>query len=233
MLSYDSSIVDTITPAVDGDPFTFNGIAGTNIRINVLGATSFFDPTIEVRDPNGTVVQNAACTGSASGCSFSIDLTPALSGDYTVILNDAFTNEAGNYQISLYCIVGPCESVAGVPDPDARLLSYVEPVVDVITPAVDGDPFTFNGIAGTDIRINVLGATSFFDPTIEVRDPNGTVILNGAADDAACTGTASGCSFSVDLTPALSGNYSVILHDAFTNEAGNYQISLVVYFRRL
>ncbi len=236
ILTYITPVIDAISPAVDGDFFTFNATVGTDIRFNVLGTTAFFDPAIEIRDPNGTVVVNgvvdsAFCTGTSGGCSFSVDITPAITGAYTAIFYDSSTNETGNYQISLWCLSGTCDSDNdGLPDGDIQIIDYGETVVDQITPAVDGDFFVYSGTAGDDIRFNVLGTTAFFDPAIEIRDPNGTVVVNGVVDNAFCTGTSGGCSFSIDLNPALNGAYSVILYDTGTNEAGNYQISLQCLF---
>ena len=186
------------------------------------------DPTIELRDPNGTLVLNgvaddAFCSGF--GCTFSVELVPAFTGTYSLILYDAATNEAGDYQLSLWCIVGPCDSDGnGTPDADPPVLSYIMPVSDSITPAVDGDFYTFNATAGTSIRLNARSTSTAMDPTIELRDPNGTLVLNGAVDGASCSGF--GCTFSVELVPAFTGTYSLILYDAATNEAGNYQLSL-------
>ena len=228
VLSYDAPVSDSITPAVDGDFFTFNGTAGTSIRLNARSTSTAMDPTIELRDPNGTLVLNGAVDGascSGFGCTFSVELVPAFTGTYSLILYDAATNEAGDYQLSLWCIVGPCDSDGnGTPDADPPVLSYIMPVSDSITPAVDGDFYTFNATAGTSIRLNARSTSTAMDPTIELRDPNGTLVLNGAVDGASCSGF--GCTFSVELVPAFTGTYSLILYDAATNEAGNYQLSL-------
>jgi cell wall assembly regulator SMI1 len=226
-LSYDSSITDSIIPAVDGDFFRFNGTASTSIRLNAFSTSTQMDPTIEVRDPNGTVILNGAADGASCtnfGCSFSVDLLLTLTGTYSLIIYDAATNEAGNYQLSLWCILGDCDGNGVADVDDFRLLSYVTPISDSVSPAVDGDFFRFNGTASTSIRLNAFSTSTQMDPTIEVRDPIGTVVLNGAADSASCTNF--GCSFSVDLLPTLTGTYSLIIYDAATNEAGNYQLSL-------
>ena len=184
-----------IIPAVDTDRFTFVGAAGDQVRVTVHGTTSFFDPSLEIRNPVGVVIGGSSCTGTASGCSFQLDITLADSGSFQLTVSDIGTNNAGTYNLQLERLV-PSTS-------DVRL-NYDSSEVDAIGPTTDVDHFHFNATAGTAVRINVLGATSFFDPAIEVRDPNSTVVLNAAADNAACTGSASGCSFSVDLIAGAS-----------------------------
>ena len=232
-LDYDSTQQDTISPQTDIDFFNFNATAGTEIRFNVLsvGGGGFLDPVIEVRDPNGTVVIDGVTDGAScnDNCSFSVDLSPGISGTYSVLLYDRFTDEVGDYQISLWCIDGPCDSNGSQPpnpDPDPPVLSFDMPIQDAIGPAVDGDFFAFNGTSGTEIRFNVLsvGGGGFLDPVIEVRDPNGIVVIDGVTDGASCNDN---CSFSVDLSPGISGTYSVLLYDRFTDEVGDYQIGLL------
>ena len=228
VLSYDAPVSDSITLAVDGDFFVFNGAVGTTIRLNVLSVNTNMDPVIEVRDQNGSIVLNGMADGAGCnnvGCTFSVEIQPVFTGWYSLIIYDATTNEAGNYQLSLWCVTGPCDSDGdGDPDPNPPVLSYIIPVTDSITPAVDGDFFAFNGVVGTTIRFNGLSANTNMDPVIEVRDPNGSIVLNGVADGASCNDV--GCAFSVELQPALTGDYSLIVYDTATNESGNYQLSL-------
>ena len=66
------------------------------------------------------------------------------------------------------------------------------------------------------------------DPTIEVYDPNGTLVLNGPTDGTSCNNY--NCTFSVDIIPATTGTYSVVLYDLNTNEAGRYHFGLQCVF---
>ena len=227
-MDYDSSTIDTINPATDVDFYRFNGTPGTDIRLNVLGTSLNFAPVVEIRDPNGTLVVNGAVDGATcntSYCSFSVDLSPELAGNYSLLIYDFHTNNPGGYQLSLWCLAGDCDSDGdGIPDVDPPLVSYVTPVTDALSPAVDGDFYRFNGTPGTDIRLNVLGTSLNFAPVVEIRDPNGTLVVNGAVDGATCN--TSYCSFSVDLWPSLTGAFSLLIYDFYTNNPGGYNISL-------
>jgi hypothetical protein len=231
-LDYDSEMIDSISPATDVDHFHFNGTADTLIRLNALSTTTHMDPTIEVRDPNGEVVLDGVADGASCnnfGCSFSVDLAPTNSGVYSVLIFDAGTNEGGGYQLSLWCVQGDCDSDAdGVADGAQEVIDYGDSTSKEISPAVDGDFYIFRGTSGDQVRLTALSTTTHMDPTIEVRGPNGTLLLDGAIDGASCDNF--GCSFSVDLFPAISGTYSVLLYDAGTNEGGGYQFGLECVF---
>ena len=223
-MDYDKSesnpISDTISPGTDVDFYTFDATAGTDIRLNVLSLNPT-DPVVEIRDPSGAVVVDGVADGATCNhvCSFSVDLLPAVSGTYSLIIYDNGIDESGGYQLSLWCLAGPCD---GIPDPSGPLISYVTPVSDTISPGVDGDFYTFNATAGTDIRLNVSSLNPT-DPVVEILDPSGAVVVNGVVDGATCTHV---CSFSLDLSPAVSGTYSLLIYDNGIDESGGYQLSL-------
>ena len=190
------------------------------------------DPTIELRDPNGMLVLNGAADGASCDnylCTFSVELVPAFTGTYSLILYDAATNEAGNYQLSLWCVLGDCDSdTDGVIDNDREIINYGDTMINDVSPALDGDFYLFKGTVDDQIRLTALSATTNMDPTIEVYDPNGTRILNGPLDGASCDNYL--CTFSVDFIPAITGTYSVVLYDLSTNEAGRYHFGLQCVF---
>ena len=245
VVSYITAVTDTIAPAVDANFFTFNGTVDTEIRLNLLSTSNGFDPVVQIRDPNGTVVVDGAidgafCNGSsglsATRCSFAVNLLPTLSGTYSILVHDSGVNENGSYQLSLWCLTGPCDSDAdGHVDGDLQIIDYGNTeATKSISPAVDGDYYIFDGTAGDEIKISILSTTNGFDPIIQVRGPNNVLVVNGVADGAFCNGSsglsATRCSFSVTIFPEVSGTYSVLIHDSGINEAGGYQISLQCLF---
>ena len=203
----------SISPAVDTDTFVFTGAISDHIRINVMSTSSNMDPLLEVRDSGGNVIASQSCNNYL--CTFSLDMLLPASGAYLLTMSDVGTNEAGNYILQLEKIL---------PAPSLQRLDYDMEVDDSISPQTDIDHYYFNAVAGTTIRLHARSTSTHMDPTIELRDPNGTLVLNGAADGASCDNYL--CTFSVELVPAFTGTYSLILYDAATNEAGNYQLSL-------
>ena len=235
----DTSSVDAITPSTDVDHYFFNGLPGSSIRFNVLGQTNGLDPSIEVRDPTGVLVLDGAtdaagCTAAFNViCSFSVDMSPSESGTYTVLISDTGNNDAGNYQLSLWCLTANCDNDGDtIMDVNPKMLRYGESVdAGDITPAVDGEFFVFKGTPGDQIRFSVSGLTNGLDPTIEVRDPTGALVLDGAADLASCTAAFNvTCAFVVDFLPAIEGQFTLVLYDLGTDNAGNYQLTLECIF---
>ncbi|HED33795.1 MAG TPA: hypothetical protein ENJ08_06205 [Gammaproteobacteria bacterium] len=229
-ISYDTPITDTLSPAVDGDFFTFNATSGTRLRFHVLSTSNGLGPVIEIRDPDGNLLINgaadAASCNSVFTCSFSVDFSPLVSGEHSVIIYDTGINNTGNYQMNLLCLSQNCDSDGnGSIDPAGALLSYVSSTTDTLSPAVDGDFYTFNAIVGTEIQFNVLSTSNGLGPVIEVRAPDGTLLINGVADAASCNSVFT-CSFSVALTPSVSGIFSLLIYDTDINNTGNYQIGL-------
>ena len=164
---------------------------------------------------------------ATDGCSFIIDFTPSLDGIHTLLIRDRSRLTAGSYDLSLWCISGPCDSDAdGVVDGDARVsidtpavLSYGVLAEDEIFPAIDSDRFIFGGTENDLIQVTVTAFNNFMDPAVEVRSPSNQLIVNGAADGATCTDS---CSFSFELTLAESGTYSLLMRDRTGVTSGSY-----------
>lgn len=233
----DVSVADILSPATDIDSFYFQGVAGTLIRFNVQGQTANVATQIEVRDPTGTVVldlgDGAGCIPNTNGmCSFASDLTPASTGNYTVVISERGSNNPGNYSLSLWCVVGDCDSDGdGNGDIHRIDLRYGESVsTPMISPATDGDFYDFMGTAGDEIQFNVTGQTANFAPALEVRDPAGLVVLD-LNQGASCVPNTNGtCSFSVNFMPATTGSYTAVLFERGINNPGNYQFTLECIF---
>jgi hypothetical protein len=132
----DSTASCAISPAVDVDVFTFEAQVGTLVRLNVRGTSNDLDPQLELFAPGGLSVDLdpfACSAGFTATCSFSTEFEPLVSGTYQLLVEDTGTNNTGDYEISLNCLVGDCDS-DGVPpgDPDPPLLGYDDPVASEI-----------------------------------------------------------------------------------------------------
>ncbi|MFK8031393.1 MAG: dockerin type I domain-containing protein [Gammaproteobacteria bacterium] len=226
LLSYDETLVDEIAPHTDSDFFRFYGVTGTAVRINGSALANFMDPVFEVRRPDGSFIVNGVDDGAfcLDGCAFSKDVMPDVDGWYSVAVYDRLSFETGAYNISLWCISGDCDSDGdGAPDEKGNLLSYVSEISAEIEPNVDADFYRINATVGTEIRISASAFSNFMDPTIEVRDPNNVLVIDGVLDGAQCLDS---CSFTVDLVPTLDGMYSVLIRDRGRISTGGYDISM-------
>lgn len=204
-----------ISPGVDVDGYRFNGVAGDTLRVVVSGHTSFFDPLIELRDPVGAVLQTQTCTGTSFGCAINLDQTLASTGVHFLNISDSGNNEAGNYTLH-FDHFPPTDNWTGI--------AYDSPVVTDLGHAGDHDFFGFAGAAGSGVRINLAGQSTFLDPHLLVWDPSGTLIFNNF-----CVGSST-CSLSADLALIQSGLYRMSISDNGFSETGNYSVNLACTF---
>lgn len=202
---------------VDLDQFTFDGEAGTQVRILVDGTTNGFEPSLEVRDHTNTPVAQGGCMSfTITSCSFIVEFLIAESDTFRILLSETGIGQGGTYTLQLERLH---------PVIDAQSVAYDFPVSDRLDPATDMDFFAFEAAAGTEIRIAVDGKTNKLDPRVEIRDPMGVVVA-----DADCNAIAITCSFLVDFFPEESGTYSLSLRELGADETGNYEFALQCLF---
>lgn len=213
----DHTVGCVISPPGDIDRFQFAGTAGDQIRINGLSQSINFSPLMEIYDSGFTKITEESCL--TTYCSFTLNLILPVTGIYTIFVSDVGNNNPGNYTLQIERIV---------PTLVSEHMDYDSSSSDTIDPATDVDFYNFNVTAGTQIRFNVLANSINFAPVVEIRDQNGTVVVNGAVDGASCNTTY--CSFSVDMAPTLTGTYSLLIYDLNTNNPGSYNVSLQCLF---
>ena len=116
LLHYGDYTTDSIiSPTTDVDTFTFVATSGEKIRINIDATTDYFDPRLEIRDPDSTVILDTYCDSNVYGtCSLSEDIDLTMSGTYSLAISDSGTNNEGNYNVDLQCMFGTCP-IATVP----------------------------------------------------------------------------------------------------------------------
>ncbi len=240
-----SAVSGTVSPQTDLDHYFFYGTEGTLVWLSVLGQTANLGPFIQVRDPAGNPVPlllNSNPPGNPDGascqpnfnsiCSFGAEFAPPVTGIYTMIVGDNNANNAGNYTFSLACVVGECSN-DGDANADTRRVSlrYGESVSASVEPLTDADAYVFLGTPGDTIRFSVLGQTANLGPWMQVRDPNGDIVLDGAADGVACQPNFNSiCSFTQDYQPQTAGPHTIIFYDLGSNNTGSYQITLTCVF---
>lgn len=209
-----------ISPAVDLDSFRFQAVAGDEIRVCIRGLTDNFDVNYQLRDASNVTIDAASCSaGTFDTCGLCRQVPLEVSGQYTILISDAGTDNAGNYVLQL-------ERVPPVFIP--TVIVHGATVSGSISPVTDLDFVRFEGVAGTEIRISVLGQTDNLDPRIEVLDPQARPAE--IIDQFCSAGTFSTCSFTVDRTLEHSGDHVIIVSDQGSDNGGNYQISLQCLF---
>lgn len=128
-LAYDVTAMDSVTPQTDIDFFVFDGAAGTTIRLSALSKTFGFDMRLEVREPDNALLHDDLCSGGPFNndlCTINVDLSLTKTGTYLVAFSDSRSDEAGDFEISLQCIVGACPIAVTVTVPDVTGLSQAD-----------------------------------------------------------------------------------------------------------
>jgi len=202
--------------AGDLDVYTIAGTAGGSLlaAIGKLDAGSPFTPTILTFSPSGALLGN---TAGATGTNDLVRNLPAT-GTYYVVAADQFSQNTGNYGISIATFGGP-QTVSpgdeGGPIPSGAHQS------GAITPG-DFDVYTISGTSGGSLlaAIGKLDPASPFTPTILTFSPSGTLLTDVAG--------APGTNTLIRNLPA-SGTYYVVALDQFSQNTGNYGISVATF----
>jgi len=173
-IPYNGTVGDDISPSTDHDYWTFEGVAGSTVRLTVLVTTAWDDPRLELRAPDGTIVENATCSGGSGGCSFSRDVLLTQSGTYVVIMSDAGYEDTLPYQITLNCLLANCPTSAwtnlGSSLPG---LFGVAPILAGSGTFIPGDPFT---ISLTQARPGAVATLVLGLSTVDVAFKGGVLV---------------------------------------------------------
>jgi hypothetical protein len=205
----------------DLDRFTFEGTAGdiARLRLRTIGGTP--DPRLELRGPDGMLVDTAACDGGCcSACSFSKQVILPQTGTYAIAISEGGADEGGSYILELD------KTPPTVAPP---LIPYDFPVTETINQPTDVDFLAFEGNANTQIRLTLRSTSGTPDPRMVIRDPSGAVMQT--TPPTSCDGgCCSFCTFVVPITLTLSGTYLMEIFDGGLDEGGSYEISVECIF---
>lgn len=127
---YNTAVTDEVSQVTDLDFFVFQGSQDTDIRVTVRSFTTM-DPRIELRDPNGEVIEDIWCNGA---CSLSVSPSLAVTGTYLIAISDQGSDHTGAYEVNLQCLFGDC--------PDSSVQPLECEIVLNQTNYFDGDTVT-------------------------------------------------------------------------------------------
>ncbi len=191
----------------DIDTYTFDATVGQSVELRMVdvGATALY-PYMIIYDPTGKVVNYG---GNYDVCALS--LTPATSGKYSIAVLDGGTGNAGTGAYEVYYSIAPGSNDGGALNPNA-------PIVGTIDEG-DIDSYTFDATAGRTVvlRVTDVAATALY-PYMLIFDPTGKEIAHGGNYDVA----------SLQVTPAVSGKYTVVVLDGGSGSAGTGEYE--IYF---
>jgi len=155
-LTYDETVLATISALTEQVAYSFDAGAGDKIRVRMQPVSGgIINPFIEVFDPQGTRL--------GSGVSGSVELTLTNSGTYYAVFSEALGSGTGTFHARIEQLNAP---------PSAIALAYDQTVSGTITDPLELVAYRFDGTAGSRIRLQ-MQRVGTLDPNIELFDANG------------------------------------------------------------
>jgi len=140
-----------------------------------------------------------------------LEETVLTTGNYTLNISDAGSNNIGNYSLH----------IDGYPTPTNWLgIGYGITQSTDIGHHSDSDFYAFNGATGTRVLLTATSLTGSLGMRIEAWDPAGNLIHDNACSPGLFT-----CSVSGELNLDTAGLYRVSISDPAWNNTGSYQFS--------
>ena len=188
----------------DFDVFTIQATAGSVIRAGLGVLTGTADPFVEIVSPSGTSLD----TGSGgSGGGTNAYATAPVTGTYTILVSDSFSDETGTYRLSV--VAAPSIFIAR--SSNTSLASGVGVTANL--EKGDFDMHVFGGIAGDNVNIALSQvASSGFSARFELISPSGQSVSFRSAG-------------SYGFLLQETGNYTLLVSDGSGDSPGTYTIS--------
>jgi len=209
----------SISSSTDTDGYSFEGSAEDMVRFRVYSRSYDYDARLEVRDPDGDVIVDEWCDSDYNTkCRLHVVRELTKPGTYRMKISEKHINHTGGYDLQI-------ERVP--PDYDPPGLGYDASETDEINPETDMDFLDLQGVAGTDIRINVTSLSYDYDPLVEVWTHDGEFYASKSCDSDYNTK----CTLQLNLEDIpFTGTYFVAMSERDLNHEGSYQISLACLF---
>jgi len=206
------NLVSRLEQLSEMDVYTFNGATGDPIKLQIGSSkVNGFDPQIRLYAPDGDFLNS---TG--------VDITRTLpqTGVYKVlVLQSSGAGRVGDYGLTLQNTRTPC---------NAQSLNCGALRYGSIKTLAAFDTYTFTATANEPIMLwmvttsrdtNSQTAGSYFNVEMELFSPTGARLVSRVSNE----------SGELVRTPTVSGTYTLIVHSATGDEAGDYQLN----FQRL
>src|SRR5437899_1399312 len=215
-----------IDQPTDLDRFVVAAGAGDTLRTTLQSLTNGLDPCVEIREPLGAVVATQCCSGDRPGlppirCALLFDVGVVTTGDHQLAVSDSGADDTGGYVLQIERIP---------PVPSLPVLPYNLAVQDRVDPQTDRDCMAWEATANTNVRLTLRSLASGLDPEIQVLDPTGAVATTNFCSGHDRFGNPFQCTVQTDLTPALTGTYTLCVRDLGADNVGGYEVNLQCLF---
>ncbi len=205
-LTYGETVESNLEEEGEQETWTFEGVAGDAISISMVGLGSLRDTYLELHGPDGTRLTHDDDSGEG---------TSALIGEYRLpqtgtyrIVARAYGSQAGSYTLTLMQV-----------EIEERTIAYGQTLSGELTAEHPRQYWLFDGAAGDEVTISMVGLGSLSDTYLELYAPDGTLLTQN--DD-------SGEGFFAlieDYHLPTNGTYRIIAR-GFGSAVGQYELSL-------
>jgi hypothetical protein len=186
----------------------FDGRAGDEVTINVTPITANMDMDVWLLDPE--LDELAMKDEYSSGEAEKIEFTLPVDGQYLVLVREFF-GDPGEYQVVLDVSEEEPLTVAGS-------IRYGQAITATLLPGKSVG-WTFDGIEGDIINIDLASVGPERDLVLELVDPAGETVVNL---DSALSGLAEEL---IDYELPLNGQWMIVVREFF-NDGSRYRLAL-------
>jgi hypothetical protein len=205
----------SISPGYDVDGYTFQATAGERVFLTAVTLSGSLDTRIRVFPPGGGPAEvESLC--DIFGCRDQLEFQPAVTGSYSVLIQDGGGTNPGTYAVTLFrlpCVdPQPAERDTGVLISDLTRHGGIDRIADF-------DPYRFYGEAGTRVLISAVTESGPLDTRLSLYPPDGS----GAETQSLCD--IFGCRDQLEWVLAQTGIYTLLVQDGSSVQKGTYQLT--------
>ncbi len=204
----------------DRDGFQIAGAAGDTVILELARTSGEFEPGLDLYDPDGNLETFVHSVFLGARVVLE-DYKLLMSGTYTVVVNDSYTDgpDTGGYNLTFMKIPGSLSSTA---DANGGAIVSGETKSGALGAYGDRDGFVFAGCVDEVVSVDVMKILGGFEPGLDLYDPDGNL------ETFVHTALFGNRAHLEDYSLLMSGTYTVIILDSYTDapDTGNYTISL-------
>jgi len=200
---------ETVESAIESgeqEAWTFEGNAGDQIAISMVGAEDLTDTYLELYGPDGTLLTIDDDSGEGFFALIQ-EYTLPQTGTYRIIAR-AFSDESGPYTLTLERL-----------EIEEQPIAYGQTLAGEITEEHPREYWTFEGTAGDVVTISMVGTGDLTDTYLELYGPDGTLLTE---DDDSGEGF---FALIQEYELPQSGAYRIVAR-AWGDRVGEYELSL-------
>ncbi len=188
------------------DLYTFSGVAGQSVRIQLSQVSGPGTPLFELYDPSDARI---AYGGSWNAAIVAQDVKLTGTGTYTIRAEDVNLDQTMSYEIYLQRVTPPLS-----PTP----ISFGQVLTGNLSFRGKVDLYTFSGVAGQSVRIQLSQVSGPGTPFFELYDPSDARIAYGGSWNAAIVAQ--------DVKLTGTGTYTIRAEDVNLDQTMSYELYL-------